>query len=215
MAIRNCRRAITLIEVLVVIFILGLLIAFLLPVTRGTHETAYRNQCQGRIKQIGLALLNHESAFGRFPLISSRHDPQLSAANTARPASAVPGPTEAGWSWIVRILPYLEEADLYKTIQSESADFKIETGPFAPSITAPGKAPTGHCSCVFLPALVCPNWGGNTNTNSNTSIDVARRDPRSARICERQWKSRSHELQSDRRYSHGRWRGRWKMAACC
>ena len=169
MAIRNCRCAITLIEVLVVIFILGLLIAFLLPVTRGTHETAYRNQCQGRIKQIGLALLNHESAFGRFPLISSRHDPQLSAANTARPASAVPGPTEAGWSWIVRILPYLEETNLYRTIQSESADFKIETGPFAPSITAPGKGRRDTAR-----AFSCRPWFARTGAAIRTRIRTRR-----------------------------------------
>jgi prepilin-type N-terminal cleavage/methylation domain-containing protein len=170
--VRDPRRAITLIEVLVVIFILGLLVALLLPVTRGAHESAYRNQCQGRIKQIGLALLNYENALGRFPLISSRHDPQLSAANTAKPASATPGPTEAGWSWIVRVLPYLEETNLYKTIQSESADFSVETGPFTPSIAAAGKAPPAHCSSVAIPALICPSWGGNPNTNGNSSIDV-------------------------------------------
>jgi prepilin-type N-terminal cleavage/methylation domain-containing protein len=168
------RRAFTLVELLVVIAIIGILIALLLPAVQAAREAAYRNQCQGKIKQIGLALLNHENAFGKFPLITSLQTSQLSAANTANPASLTVGPAEAGWSWIVRILPYLEESNLYKNISANSTGFTL--APFATTIvngaSSGASASTQHASCVTLPALICPSWGGNANTNGTSTIDT-------------------------------------------
>jgi type II secretory pathway pseudopilin PulG len=172
MTVRKSRRAITLVEVLVVIFVIGLLVGLLVPVILNAHETANCNECQRRIKLVGLALLNHENAFGRFPLISSRGYPPFPAAITAQPASAKPGPAEAGWSWIVRILPYFCETNLYKAIHSESDEFNLDSGPFTPSIVTPVKGSRSHCSSVVLSYLICPAWSGNANTYGTSSIDV-------------------------------------------
>ena len=95
------RRGFTLIELLVVIAIIAVLIALLLPAVQQAREAARRSQCQNNLKQIGLALHNYHDAHGKFP-------PYASVGGVGANQDV-----EGGWSWSQRILPQLEQGNLY------------------------------------------------------------------------------------------------------
>lgn len=99
--------AFTLVELLVVIAIIGVLIALLLPAVQAAREAARRTQCQNNFKQVGLALLNYESAHGVFP----EGQAATSCLRDGR------GPIQAArWAWGAKILPYMEDPNLHNLI---------------------------------------------------------------------------------------------------
>jgi prepilin-type N-terminal cleavage/methylation domain-containing protein/prepilin-type processing-associated H-X9-DG protein len=101
--IGNCTRptGFTLVELLVVIAIIGILIALLLPAVQAAREASRRTGCVNNLKQLGLALLNYESAKKRLP------SGQLSEFNYAPPTK--PGNY---FSVQTQILSYFEEENI-------------------------------------------------------------------------------------------------------
>jgi prepilin-type N-terminal cleavage/methylation domain-containing protein len=93
----------TLVELLVVIAIIGVLIGLLLPAVQSAREAARRMQCSNNLKQIGLAIHNYEIANRYFP--PSAIIDRIIAMNQ-----------NSTWSVHGRILPYLEQGNLYNTV---------------------------------------------------------------------------------------------------
>jgi prepilin-type N-terminal cleavage/methylation domain-containing protein/prepilin-type processing-associated H-X9-DG protein len=124
----------TIVELLVVIAVIGALVSLLLPAMQSAREAARRVQCRNHLKQIGLAVLNFESAQRTLP------PPHVLSEG----GGLVAGPTfysDLG-SMFVLLLPYLEDAARY--------DAYVLTKP-------PTDAENLRIAGVALPGYVCPS----------------------------------------------------------
>jgi prepilin-type N-terminal cleavage/methylation domain-containing protein len=127
----------TLVELLVVITIIGILIALLLPAVQAAREAARRASCLNNLTQLGIALQNYESAHGVLP--PGTIDKQGPIHNT---------PEGYQMSWLVQLLPYIEEGNTFKHI-----DFSVGVYDEKNAIVR----------AINLPILVCPSYGTHRN----------------------------------------------------
>jgi prepilin-type N-terminal cleavage/methylation domain-containing protein/prepilin-type processing-associated H-X9-DG protein len=164
---RPVRSGFTLIELLVVIAIIAILIGLLLPAVQKVREAASRMQCTNNLKQLGLAVHGHHDAFQKFPFGKG---PDYRAT--------VPGaPVYARWSVHSQILPFIEQDNLYKSINFA---FPPETPGmqgvinFMPAYQTPGRVNADACRtkvnlflCPSDPAPSNTDWPGQNNYYAN------------------------------------------------
>ncbi|QDT68707.1 hypothetical protein MalM25_16310 [Planctomycetes bacterium MalM25] len=149
------RSAFTLVELLVVIAIIGILVALLLPAVQAAREAARRIQCTNQFKQLGLAILNYESANNELPLA---YTPNYRGSSSRPPiggdcpGEALPRPEGNGkrqHNFVSFILPYLEEQGLYDQMDFDLHWFDISTNSSG--------VRNIDVSTTPIPALICPS----------------------------------------------------------
>ncbi|WP_337173258.1 DUF1559 domain-containing protein [Paludisphaera sp.] len=168
----KCRRpGFTLIELLVVIAVIAVLIALLLPAVQSARGAARRAHCVNNLKQMGLALANYESAIGAFPP-AYVGDPR--ASGTAFGVTYPDGNTNTtpGFAWGMLALPYLEQAPLH-------ASFNTNLPCWAPDNSTGAR--------TQLSVFLCPSATGGSdpfalhrydNGDSNMPNDAGEFSPR-------------------------------------
>jgi prepilin-type N-terminal cleavage/methylation domain-containing protein/prepilin-type processing-associated H-X9-DG protein len=89
------RSAFTIIELLVVTTVIGILIALVVPAVQAAREAARRASCQDKLRQLALATNSFHGDQERFPPGQCGGKYRF-------------GPDSRCWSWLARLLPYLE-----------------------------------------------------------------------------------------------------------
>jgi prepilin-type N-terminal cleavage/methylation domain-containing protein/prepilin-type processing-associated H-X9-DG protein len=141
------RRAITLVELLVVLAVIGILVALLLPAVQAAREAARRMACSDNLKQLGLALHLHHDARGAFP----------AGAPQGLYTSAATSP--AGGNdrrcWMHSLLPYVEQTALHDKIEAFAASH------IPLPITYANHTLSAPDIWIPIPILMCPSDPAN------------------------------------------------------
>ena len=171
-------------DLFVLTAICGVLLAIALPFVQQAREQARQNHCSSHMKILGLGLQNFHDVHRRFPAVSNQANvdgeanvglmPGSGSAATRAGFRTTPG-TASGYSWIVMILPYLEEIALTQSIETASQNYTLDGWSSSKSFDF---LPTGgqHVSTVPLDEVICPSYGGpmiSTASSGIPSISVA------------------------------------------
>lgn len=123
------RSALTLVEVVVVIAVLVVLMALLLPAVQASRGAARLAHCRSNLRQIGLGLHAYHDVYDRLP----------------------PSPGGDRHSWLVRILPFVEQRPLAELIAKGTTSLDgISREPAPPLYLCPSDdAPHRRLGCSY------------------------------------------------------------------
>jgi Tfp pilus assembly protein PilE len=118
------------VELLVVIAIIGILVALLLPAVQAAREAGRRAQCQNNLRQYGLAIHNYHDTRRMFPI-----------GNT----------WTRMWTFQSRVLPYLEQDNIFKLINYNHPGDCFSYGATCPPANDPGNRAISVDACPSDP----------------------------------------------------------------
>jgi prepilin-type N-terminal cleavage/methylation domain-containing protein/prepilin-type processing-associated H-X9-DG protein len=136
-------RGFTLIELIVLVFVIAVLMAIVVNVLQAQRGCGCgrRTQCANNMRNIGLALVVYQTTKNRLPDAGTFYDdPALNRGDPFRSniyrAIIDPGTNPEGaraWlrSWVVEILPYFDNQDIYNAWNFQES--YLSTGETAPS----------------------------------------------------------------------------------
>ena len=167
------RRAFTMVELLVVIAVIGLLVALLLPAVQQARESARRAQCQGNLRQLGIALNNYQAAAGVYPFGVGADGDGAIATYTSQ--------SNRRYSMHSQLLPYIEQTALFNALNFSVPPFFPDDNGVPDPEDGPG--PNFTVAQVWVNAFLCPSdfnrmpswpWGQVNYRSCNGSTWSAR-----------------------------------------
>ena len=145
------RSGFTLVELLVVIAIIGILVGLLLPAVQAAREAARRMQCSNNLKQLGLALHNHESTYKYVPAWGKEFALTDTYAASNNPFFPLTGDARRMGAMMM-LLPYMEQTNIINLIDTKKplVDPRNLPPPFPLGTNSPSLFAT-------IPTFVCPS----------------------------------------------------------
>ena len=173
LSFRRPNRGFTLIELLVVIAIIGILVGLLLPAVQSVREAARRTQCMNNARQLGLAVMNYESATKFLPPSRwSKNNTDKVVTNSQGTVTLSSGIATADHSWLTLILPYIEQTSLGD--QYDSGDLAY-WWLFPPTAKQSGTS-NYQVVCTQVPFFTCATSPGSNRVDPFLVVNAAAGD---------------------------------------
>ncbi len=165
MDVQTRRSGFTLVELLVVIAIIGVLVGLLLPAVQAAREAARRMSCSNNFKQIGLGIHNYHAAYNLLPKHGTG-TPNLGGVPEGPSVAAAPtSSSRLEVSWLVGIVPFIEQQALWEQISNPFQD--VNSGAiFPPMGPNPRRSIAHHAVTKYdpwlteIPTIRCPSDPG-------------------------------------------------------
>jgi len=151
------RSGFTWIELALAGIVIAVLIALLLPAASRGREPARRTQCRNNLNQIGLALHNYHDVYNAFP-----------------PAYTVDADGKPLHSWRTLILPYLDQALLYNSLDlskpwDDPANSALLTAAKVSTFACPS-SPTPSDHTTYFAVVTAESTFGSPQSRSISEI---------------------------------------------
>src|SRR5437773_4246020 len=146
---QRCNRGgYSLVELIVVISVIGLLMSLLLPAVQNVRASADKLRCQNNLRQIGVAMHNCQSSRQQMFPPTAAPVPMPGSGNSIPPMAILPASPEGLLSWMVLLLPEIDQSPLYAASAKACAQNR-DTFLVPPHV--------GHRTVV--PVYTCPSDG--------------------------------------------------------
>jgi len=131
-----------------------------------SRRQARRNACTANMRQLGLGVMNYESALGRFPL----------ATDAEGPLAAVPPGTlgtdktnSSGYGFHIKLLPYVQEGPSFCELLYASKTYTERA--FDPKVVR--SETDQHLATLDMPKLRCPAYRGGKHVDTPPNSEYA------------------------------------------